>query len=58
MKSKYRLINLYRSFNPMDGRYQRDFFVNQLLMIKVALVRSEDRIPIVLGDFSLDEIRI
>ena len=55
MKSKYRLINLYRSFNPTDGRSQRDFFVNQLLMIKAALVRSEDRIPIVLGDFNLDE---
>ena len=55
MKSKYRLINLYRSFNPTDGRSQRDFFVNQLLMIKAALVRSEDRIPIVLGDFNLEE---
>ena len=30
MKSKYRLINLYRSFNPTDGSSQRDFFVNQL----------------------------
>ena len=25
MKSKYRLINLYRSFNPTDGSSQRDF---------------------------------
>ena len=55
MKSKYRLINLYRSFNPTDGCSQRDFFVNQLQMIKPALVRSEDQIPIVLGDFNLDE---
>ena len=26
MKSKYRLINLYRSFNPTDGSSQRDIY--------------------------------
>ena len=55
MESKYRLINIYRSFNPTDGSSQRDFFINQLLMIKAALERSNERIPIVVGDFNLDE---
>ena len=47
---KFRLINLYRCFNPLNHVTPRDFFRNQLNLIKAAYTRN----TIVLGDFNLD----
>ena len=52
---KYSLINVYRIFNPTDGRTQRQFFEDQLTRIKTAVENCDRRSPIVLGDFNLDE---
>ena len=44
VKTKFRLINLYRSFNPTGVRSQREFFVNQLQTIKSALEGRDNKI--------------
>ena len=55
LKKKYRILNLYRVFNPTDGRSQRQFFTDQLSLIKNALGTKDQRQPIMMGDFNLDE---
>ena len=55
LKRNYRLINVYRIFNPTDGRTQREFFLDQLTAIKRAVDVDEQRCPIIMGDFNLDE---
>ena len=52
---KYRLINLYRLFNPSGGISQKDYFINQIRLIKLALHELGGREPLILGDFNLDE---
>ena len=46
LKRKYRIMNLYRVFNPTDGRSQRQFFSDQLSHIKAALGTKDGRQPI------------
>ena len=47
---KFRIINVYRCFNPINDINARDFFKQQLNLIRAAY--SEN--TIVLGDFNLD----
>ena len=47
---KCRIINIYRSFNPMNGNSPRNNFIQQLVKIKSAFVPN----TILLGDFNLD----
>ena len=54
MVSKYRLINIYRSFNPPNGVTQKNAFDGQLSVIKRSLTNCPNRNPIILGDFNLD----
>ena len=51
----YRLINVYRSFNPPNGKTQKQAFAQQLNLIKTAYNNNLAREIIVLGDFNLDE---
>ena len=53
----YRIINVYRSFNPPNGITQKVAFAQQLNLIKTAVSNSKDREIIILGDFNLDEIK-
>ena len=46
----YRIINIYRSFNPQNGLTPRAKFVSQLNLIKSAMTKD----TIVIGDFNLD----
>ena len=52
-KTKFRLINLYRVFNTLDGTTPRQKFVDQLNCIKEAKCAN----LVVTGDFNLDESR-
>ena len=45
-----RIINIYRSFNPSDGRSAKEMFNYQLDLIKLAYTNS----AIIVGDFNLD----
>jgi hypothetical protein len=47
----YRIINIYRSFNPLDGSTAREKFNAQLVIIKAAYCLNS----IVVGDFNLDK---
>ena len=53
----YRIINVYRSFNPPNGITQKVAFAQQLNIIKTAVFNSKEREIIILGDFNLDEIK-
>ena len=55
LKHNYRIINVYRSFNPPGGITQRAMFSKQLQLIKTAIEENQSVRPIVLGDFNLDE---
>ena len=46
----YRIINVYRSFSPPVNMSQRQYFLNQLATIKMAMCER----CVVLGDFNLD----
>ena len=52
LTKKYRPINIYMVFNPPDGRSQRQFFEDQLEVIKNAFERKDQRCPIIIGDFN------
>ena len=52
---QYRLVNVYRVINPTNGVNQRDFFQNQLGLIKLAVETAGTRKSIIMGDFNLDE---
>ena len=54
MVSKYRLINIYRSFNPPNGVTQKNAFDGQLSVIKTSLTNCPNRSPIIMGNFNLD----
>ena len=56
LKINYRLINVYRIFNPTDGRTQRNFFLDQLTIIRTAVETCDQRCPIINGGLNLDEI--
>ena len=49
-KTRLRIINLYRSFNPPDNQTARSFFRKQLIVLKQALKEN----TILMGDFNLD----
>ena len=51
----YRLINLYRVFNPQNGRTQTENFLNQLQLIKNAITQDSSKNVILTGDFNLDD---
>ena len=55
LNSKFRLINVYRLFNPPENRTQRDHFSYQLTLIKNALLEDTARQPIIVGDFNLND---
>ncbi len=46
----FRLINVYRPFNPRNNVHPRVFFENQLKIIKTACTNN----TLLLGDFNLD----
>ena len=52
---QHRLVNVYRVINPTNGVNQRDFFQNQLGLIKLAVETAGTRKSIIMGDFNLDE---
>ena len=53
----YRIINVYRSFNPPHGLTQKAAFAQQLNLIKKATTNLKGREIIILSDFNLDEIK-
>ena len=55
MSEKFRIINLYRSFNPTYGLSQAQAFINQLSILENCAANLQDRKLIVMGDFNLDE---
>ena len=57
LSSKYRLINLYRVFNPQNGISQKNYFISQLNKIKIAIENKGNHKLILLGDFNLDEMK-
>ena len=48
--TKLRLINVYRCFNPGNGINAKDFFIQQLNLIRSAFTEN----TIIVGDFNLD----
>ena len=57
LKTKVRLVNLYRVFNPVNGMSQIDFFRNQMRIVHNALATSNGSNVIINGDFNLDYYR-
>ena len=53
--NKYRIVNLYRSFNPPNNASQLSFFKSQLTVLESALTTSKNCKIIIAGDFNLDE---
>ena len=51
----YRLINLYRVFNPTNGRTQQLNFTTQLNIIINAINENHSKQIIIVGDFNLDD---
>ena len=52
---KFRLINLYRVFNPQNGRSPLNNFEIQLRIINQAILDDPSRNIIITGDFNLDD---
>ena len=52
---KYRLINLYRPFNPTNEMTQLEFFKAQLDLLNNILTNQSNHQIILAGDFNLDE---
>ena len=57
MSEKYSLVNLYRSFNPPNGKSPKIAFDEQLILISNIVNITKDREIIIMGDFNLDEFR-
>ena len=55
LTKSFRLINLYRSFNPTNGLSAKNNFINQLCVIENASSNLNGRILIIVGDFNLDD---
>ena len=53
----YRLINLYRTFNPQNGRTQFENFEAQLSIINNSIVENPQKNIIIVGDFNLDDAK-
>ena len=53
--TNYRIINVYRQFNPPAGLTQLQFFKSQLEIIKTGIQTAGNKTCIVAGDFNLDE---
>ena len=51
----YRIINVYRQFNPPAGITQLQFFKSQLEIISTGIQTAGNKTCIVAGDFNLDE---
>ena len=51
----YRLVNLYRVFNPQNGRTPTENFIAQLQLIKNAITQDPSKNIIITGDFNLDD---
>ena len=49
-EQNFRLINVYRCFNPTNGMCAKQFFIYQLGLIKAAFIKN----TILLGDFNID----
>ena len=58
LSSKYRLINLYRVFNPQNGISQKNYFISQLNKIKTAIENKGNHKLILLGDFNHIEFEL
>ena len=52
---KYRIINIYRQFNPPNNKTQLEHFSLQLNKIKTAMSSLNGRKIIISGDFNLDD---
>ena len=48
LKMKYRIINVYLKYNPENGTTQREYFIEQVNLIKHAVQMKGDRRPIIL----------
>ena len=57
LKLKYRIINLYRSFNPPNNLNQNEHLKYQLDLIKTAVQENLSRKTIIVGDFNLDDVK-
>ena len=55
--NKFRVINLYRSFNPNNNMSPLQFINSQLQLINDAVLSANDRKIIIAGDFNLDETK-
>ena len=51
----YRIINVYRSFNPQNGQTPLNFFETQLDIIKAASINLNGTQLLIMGDFNLDD---
>ena len=54
-KKTYRIINVYRTFNPPANITLKDNFSKQINLISNALLADSNITPIILGDFNLDD---
>ena len=54
---KFRLINLYRVFNPQNGRTPLQNFQAQLRIITQAIAQYKSKNIIITGDFNLDDAK-
>ena len=54
-KKTYRIINVYRTFNPPANITLKDNFIKQINLISNALLADSNITPIILGDFNLDD---
>ena len=52
---QYRLVNLYRVFNPQNGRTQIENFQAQLDIIQNAMSNDSNKNVLITGDFNLDD---
>ena len=52
---RYRVINIYRSFNPSNGMTPLQFFEVQLSIIKKSIETANNMKIIISGDFNLDD---
>ena len=56
-QTNYRIINLYRQFNPPNNHSQVQHFTNQLNLITIASRNLNGRKLLLAGDFNLDETK-